>query len=203
MLKIDFKKELRDLYAAPTKNAVTVDVPELTFLMVDGSGDPNTSLEYRDAVGALYSPSYGLKFAVKKGGEQVDFAVMPLESLWWSEDPSVFSMERKDKWLWTAMIMQPKYVTQALFEETLVQVAKKKPNDSLKKVMLSTFREGPSAQIMHVGPYSAEGPTISRLHAFISENGHAITGKHHEIYLGNPERTSPDKLKTIIRQPYK
>ncbi len=203
MLKIDFKKEMRNLYAPPTKKAVTVDVPELTFLMVDGSGDPNTSIEYRDAVGALYSLSYGLKFAVKNGGEQVDFAVMPLEGLWWSQDPSIFSMERKDKWLWTAMIMQPKYVTRVLFEETLAQVDKKKPSDSLKKVKLATFREGPSAQIMYVGPYSAEGPTISGLHAFISENGHTLTGKHHEIYLGNPERTSPDKLKTIIRQPYK
>lgn len=202
-MKIDLKKELRDLYTAPIRNEAIVDVPELTFLMVDGSGDPNTSIEYRDAVGALYSLSYGLKFAVKKGVEQVDFAVMPLEGLWWSEDPAVFTMEQKDKWLWTAMIMQPKYVTRALFEDTMARVAKKKPSDSLKKVKLSTFREGPSAQIMYVGPYSDEGPTISKLHAFIAQNGYTLAGKHHEIYLGNPERTAPHKLKTIIRQPFK
>ncbi len=202
-MKIDFKKELRDFYSASSRNAAVVDVPEFAFLMVDGSGDPNTSLEYRDAIGALYSLSYALKFAVKKGKEQIDFAVMPLEGLWWSEDMARFSMERKDKWLWTAMIMQPEYVTSGLFEETLEQVRKKKPSDSLSKVTFARFREGPCAQIMHLGPYAAEAPTIAKLHDFILEEHHVLAGKHHEIYLGNPEKSAPEKLKTIIRQPFK
>jgi hypothetical protein len=201
MAKIDFKKELKDLYCASAKNAALVDVPELSFLMVDGSGDPNTSVEYRDAVGALYSLSYGLKFAVKNGEDQVDFAVMPLEGLWWSEDPADFTLGRKDKWQWTAMIMQPRYVTFNLYAEVLKQTRKKKPSNALSKVRLATFKEGLCAQIMHLGPYSGEAPTITRLHDFIRGQGHSLAGKHHEIYLGNPERSAPEKLKTIVRQP--
>ena len=201
MIKIDFKKELKDLYSASAKNAVMVDVPELTFLMVDGSGDPNTSLEYRDAIGALYTLSYGLKFAVKKGKDQVDFAVMPLEGLWWSEDPADFTLGRKDKWQWTAMIMQPKYVTSSLYREVLAQAQKKKPSNALSKVRLATFKEGLCAQLMHVGPYAGEAPTITKLHDFIRNQGHSLAGKHHEIYLGNPEKSAPEKLKTIVRQP--
>ena len=201
MIKIDFKKELKDLYIASAKNAVLVDVPELTFLMVGGAGDPNTSLEYRDAIGALYSLSYGLKFAVKKGKDQVDFAVLHLEGLWWSEDPADFTMGRKNNWLWTAMIMQPKYVTDSLFRDVLAQTQKKKPNNALSKVRLATFKEGLSAQLMHIGSYSSEGPTILKLHEFIKGKGHSLVGKHHEIYLGNPERSAPEKLNTIIRQP--
>jgi hypothetical protein len=201
MIKIDFKKELKELYSASAKNAVLVDVPELSLLMVDGSGDPNTSLEYREAIGALYSLSYGLKFAVKKGKDQVDFAVMPLEGLWWTEDMSQFSQDRKDMWLWTAMIMQPKYVTSSLYQDVLAQTQKRKPGNALSKVRLATFKEGLCAQIMHVGPYSGEAPTILKLHEFIREKGHSLAGKHHEIYLGNPERSAPEKLKTIVRQP--
>ena len=178
-----------------------IEVPELSFLMVDGRGDPNTSLEYRDAVGALYSLSYGLKFAVKKGKEQIDFAVMPLEGLWWSDDPEDFTMGRKDKWQWTAMIMQPKYVTDGLFQDVLADTRKRKPSNALAKVRLAEFREGLCAQVMHIGPYSSEAPTITRLHEFIRDKGSSLSGKHHEIYLGNPERTAPEKLKTIIRQP--
>ena len=201
MTKIDFKKELKELYSAPAKSPILLEVPELNFLMIDGSGDPNTSAEYRQAIGALYSLAYGLKFAVKNGPEQIDFAVMPLEGLWWSEDPEDFTMGRKDKWQWTAMIMQPKYVTDRLFQEVLQQTQKRKPNNALAKVRLAAFKEGLSAQIMYLGPYSGEGPTILRLHEFIMDKGHSLAGKHHEIYLGNPERSAPEKLKTIIRQP--
>jgi len=201
MTKIDFKKELKNLYSAPSKGPVMVDVPELNFLMIDGSGDPNTSVEYREAMGALYSVAYGLKFAVKKGKDEIDFAVMPLEGLWRSKDPADFTMGRKDKWQWTAMIMQPQYVTAELFRDVLAQTEKKKPSPGLAKLRLEAFREGLSAQVMYTGPYSAEGPTIEKVHSFIKEKGYSLAGKHHEIYFGNPERTAPDKLKTMIRQP--
>ncbi len=112
-MQIDFKKEYKSLYTASTRSAVIVDVPEFTFLMVDGTGDPNTSAEYQAGLEALYAVSYWLKFAVKKGKEAVDFAVMPLEGLWWTEDMAQFSPDRKDIWQWTAMIMQPEYVTPA------------------------------------------------------------------------------------------
>ena len=201
MTKIDFKKELKELYSAPAKSPVLLDIPELSFLMIDGTGDPNTSTEYREAIGALYSLAYGLKFAIKKGKDEIDFSVMPLEGLWWSEDPEDFTMGRKDKWQWTAMIMQPRHMTDGLYQDVLSQIQKKKPSNALSKVRLAAFKEGLSAQIMYLGPYSGEGPTILKLREFIMEKGHSLAGKHHEIYLGNPERSAPEKLKTIIRQP--
>jgi hypothetical protein len=200
-MKIDFRKEYKSLYGAPTGNPVMVDVPDLSFLMIDGIGDPNTSAEYREALEALYALSYSAKFAVKKGAEAVDFAVMPLEGLWWTEDMTKFSPDRKDMWQWTAMIMQPQCVTAAIYDDVLTQVTRKKSVVSLSKVRFEHFREGPCAQIMHVGPYAAEGPTIERLHAFISDQGRQIRGKHHEIYLGDPRRSAPANLKTVVRQP--
>ena len=200
-MKIDFRKEYKNLYGASTKIAAIIDVPELNFLMVDGTGDPNTSAEYQGALEALYALSYWLKFTVKKGKEGVDFAVMPLEGLWWAEDMAHFSPDRKDIWQWTAMIMQPEYVTEGLYRNALTEVAKKKNITSLSKVKLAPFHEGLCAQIMYIGPYSAEGPTIALLHEYIHSKGHHLRGKHHEIYLGDPRRSAPEKLKTIIRQP--
>jgi hypothetical protein len=164
-------------------------------------GDPNTSADYQGALEALYALSYTLKFAVKKGKDGVDFAVMPLEGLWWTEDMTKFSPERKDIWQWTAMIMQPEYVTDGLFLEARRQVAKKKDTPSLAKVSFGRFHEGLCAQVMYIGPYSAEGPTITMLHDYIKGQGRQLRGKHHEIYLGDPRRSAPEKLKTIIRQP--
>ena len=200
-MKVDLKRELKNLYNAPSREPVLVDVPEMSFLMIDGTGDPNTSAEYSGAVEALYTLSYGIKFAVKKGKKAIDFAVMPLEGLWWTEDMTQFDQGRKDVWQWTAMIMQPEYVTNAIFEEVLSQVSAKKKLPALPKVRFGRFHEGLSAQMMHIGPYSAEAPTIETLHSFIIRKRHTRTGKHHEIYLSNPERTAPEKVKTIIRQP--
>jgi len=201
MTKVDFKKELRQLYKPSPKEVVVVDVPEMNFLMIDGVGDPNTAQEYKDAIEALYSVSYALKFMVKKGESAIDYAVMPLEGLWWVDDMTQFSMENKDIWKWTAMIMQPEYVTEGLVNEALRQVEKKKNPPALSKIGFESFHEGLSAQIMHIGPYSAEGPTIERLHDFIKENGHELRGKHHEIYLSDPRRSAPEKMRTVIRQP--
>jgi len=201
MKKIDLKKELKHLYSVSTKEVAIVDVPEMKFLMVDGDGNPNDSQEFKEGIEALYSVSYTLKFMIKKGETAVDYVVLPLEGLWWSDDMAAFSAGEKDKWKWTLMIMQPRYVTEDLFETAAHEVGKKKNPPALSRIRYKSYHEGLSAQIMHIGPYSGEGPTIERLHSFIKEKGHNLRGKHHEIYLSDPRRTAPEKIKTIIRQP--
>lgn len=201
MNKIDFKKELKYLYNPSLKAAMVVEVPPLNFLMIDGQGDPNTATAYKEAIEALFSLSYALKFMVKKE-LGVDYGVMPLEGLWWVEDMSQFSLNDKSAWQWTAMIMQPEYIVADLVEVVRVQVARKKKLSALPQLRLETFHEGRAAQITHLGPYAAEGPTIEQLHQFIATQGGRRLGKHHEIYLNDPSRTAPQKLKTIIRQPF-
>lgn len=198
--KIDLKRELKELYA-PGRDPAIVDVPELAFLMIDGHGDPNTAPEYRAAVEALYRVAYTIKFAIKRGPDELDYAVMPLEGLWWVADMSAFSVADKSAWSWTAMIAQPDRVTQAMVDDAVAQAARKKPLPAAPRLRLESFAEGLAAQVMYIGPYAEEGPTIERLHAFIAEHGHEPAGKHHEIYLGDPRRTDPAKLKTVIRQP--
>jgi hypothetical protein len=197
--KIDLKRELREYYA-PKRNPTVVDVPELAFLMVDGHGDPNTSADYRDAVSALFSVSYAARFALKRAGV-IDYGVMPLEGLWWVPDMATFSTADKSEWDWTMMILQPSEVTDAVLAEAKVSAAAKRSLPALDRLRLERFAEGAAAQVLHVGPYSAEGPTITALHAFIGEQGRELAGKHHEIYLGDPARSAPERLKTIIRQP--
>jgi len=202
MTKIDFKKELKHLYNPSAKKIAIVDVQKMNFLMIDGAGDPNTAKEYKDAVEALFAVSYALKFMIKKG-KAIDYGVLPLEGLWWTDDMAQFSMENKDVWKWTSMIMQPEYVTENLVSKALEQVEKKKNPPALPKIRFESFHEGLSAQIMHIGPYSAEGPTIEKLYNFINENGYELRGKHHEIYLSDPRRSAPERTKTVIRQPMK
>lgn len=197
-VKIDFKRELRELYTARPTPAL-VDVPELWFLMIDGHGDPNTSEEYREAISALYAVAYAAKFALKGEG-LLDYRVLPLEGLWWVPDMARFSMRDKAAWNWTMMIMQPSEVAGRVYAEAKAKAAKKAPA-ATEQVRLETFHEGRAAQVLHRGPYSAEEPTIVALHAFIAEQGMALHGKHHEIYLSDPRRSAPEKMKTIIRQP--
>jgi hypothetical protein len=198
--KIDFKKELKNLYSPSAKEVSFVEVPDMNFIMIDGEGAP-AGQQYTDAVQTLYPVAYALKFIVKKA-KGVDYGVMPLEGLWWMDDMTQFSTERKDEWKWTAMIMQPKYVTQADFKAALEQV-KKKNLPALGKVRFELFHEGKAAQIMHIGPYSAEAPNVQKIHDAIKAAGHQLAGKHHEIYLGDPRKTAPEKLKTVLRQPIK
>ncbi len=200
-MKIDFKKELKHLYNPSVKEVVVVDVPQMNFLMIDGAGNPNTSQEYKEAVEALYAVSYALKFMIKKGDTAIDYGVMPLEGLWWADDMTKFSVENKDIWRWTSMIMQPEYVTVDLFEQAVEQVKKKKNPPAISKIRFESFNEGTSAQIMHIGPYSAEGPTIEKIHIFTKENDYEVRNRHHEIYLSDPRKAAPEKMKTIIRQP--
>jgi hypothetical protein len=199
--KIDFKKELKHLYQPSTREFVVVDVPPMQFLMVDGRGDPNTAQEYKDAIEALYPVAYKLKFMSKKELEQ-DYGVLPLEGLWWAEDMETFTTRRdKSLWHWTMMIMQPEWITQEMFEEALRQV-QKKGLPALSKVRLETYHEGLSVQIMHIGSYDDEGPTLHRMHhEFVPQNGLEMSGTHHEIYLSDFRKVAPEKLKTVLRQP--
>jgi len=203
MEKVDFKKKLEHLYNPSVKEISLVDVPKMNFVMIDGSGDPNKAQEYQEAIEVLYSISYAIKFTVKRERE-IDYGVMPLEGLWWTDNMSQFSINNKDIWKWTAMIMQPEYVTPTLFENALRQVVKKKTLPGISKARFQSFYEGESVQIMYIGPFSDEGPTIEKIHRFAQEQGYTFDGllqKHHEIYLSDFRRTAPEKLKTIIRQP--
>jgi hypothetical protein len=177
-----------------------VDVPPMNFIMIDGQGNPNTSVEYAESLQALYTAAYTLKFKIKKE-LAVDYPVMASEGLWWMDDMREFSLARKDDWKWTMMIMQPEIVTQQLFDDTVAEALKKKGQAALLKLRLEQYHEGLAAQIMYFGSYADEGPTISRLHQFIEESGCLRSGKHHEIYMNDPRRTAPEKLRTVIRQP--
>ncbi len=177
-----------------------VDVPELSFLLVDGRGDPNTAPAYREAVETLYPLAYALKFAVTKAGGPAH-KVGPLEGLWWAPDMRVFEVSDRAAWEWTMMIRQPSTVTADLVQRVTAEVGAKKQLPALALVRFGALTEGRAAQVLHVGPYPAEGPTIARLHAFVAEQGLHLAGKHHEIYLGDPRRAAPERLRTIIRQP--
>ncbi|MBI5890082.1 MAG: GyrI-like domain-containing protein [Nitrosomonadales bacterium] len=201
MKKLDWKKELKHLYQPSTREVTQVDVPAMNFLMIDGKGDPNTAQEYADAIEALFAVAYTLKFMVKKGALAVDYGVMPLEGLWWAEDMSKFSTADKSNWLWTAMIAQPPLITQAMVDTAIAEVRKKKNPASLSKLRFEACTEGSCAQLMHIGPFSEEGPSIERLHRFIESGGRKLRGKHHEIYLSDIRKADPSKWKTVIRQP--
>ena len=200
MTKLDLKKEYREFYLPSSKKCALADVPELQFLMIDGKGDPNTSDEYREALEALYAMSYTLKF-LSKETEDIDYVVMALEGLWWTDDMADFSEDDKDAWSWTAMILQPSHITADHVATATEQVRGKKNPPALDRVRFESFMEGLSVQIMHIGPYADEAPTIKRLHEFAAESGYRLREKHHEIYLGDPRRTAPERLKTVIRQP--
>lgn len=200
MQKIDLKKDLKHIYKASAKEVVQVEVPTFNFLMIDGKGDPNKSQEYTEAVEALFSVSYTAKFMVKKGEQALDYAVMPLEGLWWADDMSAFVANDKSNWKWTMMIMQPSFVGKVFIDAAIAEVHRKKKLSSLSKLRLESFTEGRCAQILHIGPFSEEGPTIARVHDFIDSRA-SRTGKHHEIYLSDIRRAAPEKWKTIIRHP--
>jgi hypothetical protein len=198
--KVDLKRELPELYSAARQPGL-VEVPELAFLMIDGHGDPNTASEYAQAVEAIYAVAYTTKFILKRARDGIDFGVMPLEGLWWTPDMSTFTTDDKSAWDWTMMIAQPEQVTSEVVEQAQAKAAGKKALAAIDRVRLERFSEGRAAQVMHIGPYATEGPTIQRLHAFIAEQGCERAGKHHEIYLSDPRRSAPEKMKTIVRQP--
>jgi hypothetical protein len=200
MKKIDLKKDLKYLYQPSVSEVELVRVPKFNYLMIDGEGDPNNSQSFQEAVQALYTVAYTLKFMIKKE-KSVDYPVMALDGLWWMDDMSQFSTENRGAWRWTLMILQPAVVTKSLFAKALKQAREKKGLAALAKIRLEPYSEGLSVQIMHVGPYAEEAPTIQRLHAVARERGCELRGKHHEIYLGDPRKSKPEKLKTVLRQP--
>lgn len=199
MKKIDLKKEL-PFYKAKNQPAV-VEIPSLRYLQIDGTGDPNTSMEYKEAIEALFSVSYTLKFMVKKSTMEIDYGVMPLEGLWWADDMNDFMTKDRTHWKWTAMILQPGFITEAHFHDALEKVATKKKLPAPGKIRFKNFEEGKCVQVLHTGPFSAEGPVIQNLHAFAAEQGLSLRGKHHEIYLNDFRKIAPEKMKTILRQP--
>ena len=201
MTKVDFKKELKHLYQPSKKDFEVVDVPEMTFLKVDGHGDPNLALEYTQAIEALYGVAYKLKFISKNDGK--DYVVPPLEGLWWAEDMDSFTSARdKSQWDWTMMIMTPEWITEELVNTATVEVKQKKDLPGLRKLRWETYQEGLSVQILHLGSYDDEGPVLETMHQeWRPGNGYTFNGRHHEIYLSDPRRVEPAKLKTILRQP--
>ena len=199
MKTIDLKRSLKPYYAASASKPAIIDVPVLNTLMVDGTGDPN-SPAFQEAVGSLYSVAYTLKFAFKKE-KAIDYPVMALEGLWCADDLSAFASGRRDEWKWTIFIVVPDVVTGKDVAEAIAAVKKKAKFPRFPEVRFEKFAEGQAAQVMHIGPYAEEGPTIERLHRFIADQGYRLRGRHHEVYFGDPRRAAPEKLKTIIRQP--
>lgn len=200
MPKLDLKKQLKAVYGASAAAVRQVEVPPMRYLMVDGQGDPNTSVDYVQAVEALFTVSYITKFAVKRGPLGIDYGVMPLEGLWWADDWNDFIHRNKSAWKWTMMIHQPALVPDEVIHAAIADAKKRKALPALPKLRLETLTEGLCAQALHVGPFDEEGPTIERLHAFIAERGQ-LAGKHHEIYLSDIRRAAPERWKTILRQP--
>jgi hypothetical protein len=200
MPKIDLKSEHKDLYAPPAGRFTEVEVPAMSFLAIDGKGDPNTSEDYREAVEALFAVSYAAKFISKRQLDR-DYVVLPLEGLWSAEDPNAFVRRDKQSWSWTAMIRQPDWISGAMIEQAQLS-AQKKRLPALSILRHETIEEGRSVQTLHVGSYDDEGPVLETLHSsYLPDNGLAPTGRHHEIYLNDPRKTDPAKLKVILRQP--
>jgi len=204
--KIDFKKSMKDFYEPNSKEVVIVNVPEMQFLMIDGKGSPGDSQEYLDALNALYPVAFKIKFISKGKGK--DYVVPPLEGLWWADNMADFTKGNRNKWKWTMMIMQPDWITQDIIDKAIKTTMNKKPElkNSISKLRLEKYKEGKAAQIMHIGPYSEEGPTIEKIHNFIKTNSGNFNGhnlKHHEIYLSDPRKAKPENMKTVIRQPFK
>ncbi|WP_047521243.1 GyrI-like domain-containing protein [Microbacterium sp. ZOR0019] len=206
MAAIDPKKTL-DAYQAKRGEFRVVEVPPLQYLAIDGAGDPNTAPAYAEAVSALFPVAYTLKFASRKEFG-IDTVVMPLEGLWHAPDMESFTSRRdKSAWLWTMMIMVGDHITAEMFTDAVEAVAqkaakKKEPLPALGGVRLETLDEGTCVQTLHLGPFDDEGPVLDDLHhRFIPENGLRMRGRHHEIYLSDPRRSDPAKLRTILRQP--
>jgi len=203
-MTIDFKKTQKELYLPKTAPSV-IDVPRMTFITVDGKGDPNTSAEYTAAVELLY----GLSYTIKMGSKSIlEYVVPPLEGLWSVDDDfrgGGAEINDKSKFIWTMMIRQPDFVTEDILEVAKISLAKKKPNLDISKAKLETITEGLCVQVMHIGSYDDEPATVAALDGFAIENGYILDindiRRHHEIYISDPRKVAPEKLKTVIRHP--
>lgn len=205
MEKLDLRKQYKHLYSPSAKKIEIVDVPPLPFAMVDGriaAGEgPGDAADFQEAVAALYGISYTLKFMVKKRAvDPVDYPVMALEGLWFTTSGS-YDTSTREAMTYTVMIMQPPFITPELFEEARSELLRKKPGPGPVRLRLETFHEGLCVQVMHIGPYATEPETVARMDAFAAEHGYARRGRHHEIYMSDPSRAAPEKMKTILRHP--
>jgi hypothetical protein len=205
MEKLDLRKVYKSLYFPSAKKVEVVDVPPFKFAMIDGEistgEEPGTSPAFQDALQALYGISYTLKFNSKLRKENpIDYTVMALEGLWWVEEGE-FDIRRPEGWHWTAMIMQPEHISESIFQDGLEQLRKKKNSLAVENLRLEIFQEGLSVQMMHIGPYADEPDSLAKMTDFAKQNNYRFRGKHHEIYLGDPRRTDPTKLKTVLRHP--
>ncbi len=199
MEKIDFKKKLKELYVPSPKDFILVEVPEMQFVMIEGVGPPEGEV-YTHAVQWLYSVIYPIKFIAKKQIGK-EFVAPPLEGLWWADDMDDFINNNRDNWKWRMMMVTPDWVDRGMFDQAVAK-AENKLGEVPESLRLENFHEGKSVQIMHIGPYSEEAPTIERMHKeFMPEHNLTPNGHHHEIYLGDPRRVAPEKLKTVLRQP--
>lgn len=199
MVSVDHRIIRRALYAPPaTVHSVTI--PRMQFLSIDGTGDPNTSPLYRESVEALYSVAYAAKFILKRSAG-TDLRVMPLEGLWWTPEMKDFSTRRKDLWHWRMMIMQPEPIDGDMIAAATEKVRNAKRLPALERLSFAPFEEGSCAQVLYTGAYSDEAPVIEQLHMFIASQGRRLSGHHHEVYLNDPRRTAPARLRTILRQP--
>lgn len=195
---LDLRRDHAALYRAGDVPEA-VNVPPLPCLMVDGTGDPNTAPEYGAAVATLYAVSYGLRAMAKAQGTV--WTVMPLEGLWWADDPTSFLTGRRDQWRWTMLIVQPDLVTDEMVGEAVAQAVRKRKAPAADRLRLEVLDEGDALQVMHHGPYADEGPTIAALHAELTRRGLGFRGAHHEVYLSDPRRVAPSAMRTILRQP--
>lgn len=206
MQKIDLKTDLKALYSSSAKNVQIVEVPRFQFIMIDGQieagQEPSSSADFQESIQALYGAAYTLKFMLKmRKIDPLDYPVMALEGLWWVYDGE-FDLRKKDNWAFTLMILQPEAITPELFAEGLAQLRRKKGEQpAFARLRLEAFIEGLCIQSLHVGPYATEPATLERMEDFAAKNGYQFTGKHHEIYMGDPKKSSPEKLKTILRHP--
>ena len=200
--KYDVKRARRDLYAPSATDFAFVDVPPMQYLAVDGQGDPNRAPAYAEAVEALFGVAYALKFAGRSTLGR-DVVVAPLEGLWWADDPGAFTTNDRDAWNWTLLVNQPDWVDDDAVAASVDAVrAKRGATPSLGALRLRRLDEGRAVQILHVGSYADEAPTLARLHdEWMPQHGVAFNGPHHEIYLSDARRTAPEKLRTVLRQP--
>lgn len=197
--KLEYKKLFKK-FCQPKQTPEIVELPDIQVLAVEGNGSPESN-DFQNAVQALYGSFYTIKFGRKKAGLGPDFSGGPLEGLWWMGDNTGFDQTKRDEWQWKVLLWIPDFISKTDLDTAIAALKKKKPNPALEQVRLEKFEEGKAAQVMHIGPYSAEEPTITLLHKFVEQQGYKLRDKHHEIYLGDPRRSAPEKLKTIIRHP--
>lgn len=191
-----------NLLYKPATDPVLIEVPEFDFVMIDGRGDPRTSPAFQEAISAVYSFSYPVVISLKRAGRE-GLKVRPLEALWWADDVSAFdpATQHRAAWQWTVMIRQPEDIPSDVLDAARRSVAKKVGSEVAQRVRLAPFHEGLCVQLMHIGPYSEEGPRIAAMHRFVAGHGLQLRGRHHEIYLSDPRHSLPTKIRTILRHP--